>query len=287
MVTVKIKKIIIRLYIKILEYFYLPYFFYKIIFTRKSNFMIKPLRGYFDSSNDRPRYEAMEKCLNKQIDNYLLNCEKTSRPPFVFLEVGSYIGTSFIFFYKILESRLKNNYLMISVDPFENTVPAGEKEWGVKFMGSSVNKIYFYFLYNLSRQSNYKNFIHIRRKSIEAVNIVRKLGPLDFAYIDGSHYYKRVYDDVENYFKLLVNEQDYKGIISGDDLELTCEDIINLDPNINNVSDFEDFINKFSNTIDQTLHMQQRFHPGVTKALHFFTKKNKLNVKTSNGFWNL
>lgn len=228
----------------------------------------------------------MKECLNKQINSYLSSCEKTNRPPFVFLEVGSYIGTSFILFSKILERRLKNNHLMISVDPFTNNVPVEEKEWGVKFMGSSVNKIYFYFLYNLSMRPNFNNFLHIRRKSIDSLDILKKFAPLDFVYLDGSHYLQAVYEDIKNFKKIIANEKHYKGILSGDDCELTYQDIINLDPSIKNEKDFENLMEKFSQT-DQIEFKGKNFHPGVTGALHLFAKENKVKLNLSNGFWSM
>lgn len=60
MFDLKIKKKIIRLYIKFLEYLYIPYFFYKLTVSRGDDFSIKPLRGFFDSGEDHLRTKANE-----------------------------------------------------------------------------------------------------------------------------------------------------------------------------------------------------------------------------------
>ena len=219
--------------------------------------------GYGQLSNERA--VEMKNCLNQQIDLF----KKSNREIFVFLEIGSYLGESLETYGKILSDELNENYLMISIDPY-----------GL-YLNKSMNKIYMYFINNISKTKFKNNFTHLRMDSKKGYDLLSKLNiKLDFCYIDGSHYYKDIKFEIENFNKILVNSSEYNGFVCGDDCEIAYDELIKkvdkikLEELFSNVKNY-DFIKNFDNK-------NINFHPGVTLAI----KESGLPIKiTSSGFW--
>jgi hypothetical protein len=219
--------------------------------------------GYGQLSNERAI--EMKNLLKQQINLF----KKSDREIFIFLEIGSYLGESLETYGKILSEELKDNYLMISVDPY-----------GL-YLKQSMNMIYMYFINNISKTKFKNNFTHLRMESKKGYNLLNKLNvELDFCYIDGSHYYNDIKFEIENFNKILINTPDYKGLMCGDDCEIGYEELIKkvdkekvkeLFSNIDNLDFIKNFDNKNIN-----------FHPGVTLAI----QESSLPIKiTESGFW--
>ena len=138
-----------------------------------------------------------------------------------------------------------------------------------------------YFINNISKTKFKNNFTHLRMDSKKGYDLLSKLNiKLDFCYIDGSHYYKDIKFEIENFNKILVNESEYKGFVCGDDCEIGYDELIKkvdkikLDELFSNVKKY-DFIKNFDNK-------NINFHPGVTLAI----KDSGLPIKiTPSGFW--
>jgi hypothetical protein len=148
----------------------------------------------------------MKKLLNNQIDSF----NKSDRELFVLVEVGSYLGESLEIYGEILSQRLKENYLIISVDPY-----------GL-YLNRSMDLIYMYFINNVSKKKFRNNFTHLRMDSVKGFNLLKSLNiQPDFCYLDGSHYYKDIKFEIENFNKILVNTSNYTGSLCGDDCEIS------------------------------------------------------------------
>ena len=159
--------------------------------------------GYGQLSNERAI--EMKNLLKQQINLF----KKSGREIFIFLEIGSYLGESLETYGGILSDKLNDNYLMISVDPY-----------GL-YLKQSMNMIYMYFINNISKTKFRNNFTHLRMESKKGYNLLNKLNiKLDFCYIDGSHFYKDIKFEIENFNKILINTPNYKGFMCGDDCEI-------------------------------------------------------------------
>ena len=177
------------------------------------------------------RKNDMTATLNKQIDLYLLNSNKKQN--FIFVEIGSYLGESLDLWGDILEKKLDNNFLIISIDPYTTFVSESDKNKHPSKSGAAIKmskvieKIYMYFIHNVSLKKWRNKHIHLRMKSREAINIIKSYNiKIDFCYIDGSHYYEDFKFDLENYSQFLTSENEYKGIICGDDYEASCDELL-------------------------------------------------------------
>ena len=61
---------------------------------------------------------------------------------------------------------------------------------------NEIEKIYLYYLHNISLMNWRENMIHIRKNSSEGLKLVQDLKlSWDFIYIDGSHYYEGIKHD--------------------------------------------------------------------------------------------
>jgi len=108
--------------------------------------------GYGQLSNERSI--EMKNLLNNQIDSFI----ESERELFVLLEVGSYLGESLEIYGEILSRRLKDNYLIISVDPY-----------GL-YVNRSMDLIYMYFINNISKKKFRNNFRLSTYKSLKNLN---------------------------------------------------------------------------------------------------------------------
>ena len=242
---------------------------------------IKNYPGYNLLLSNNKKIEMLN-LLNEQLSKY----SKSEKDKFVFVEIGSYLGESLNLFGREIHKKLKDNYLIISIDPFEEY--ANDRETsnsGIYKMSKNITKIHSYFNNNI-KNSNFKNnHTHIKMKSDDAFLILKKKNiKIDFCYIDGNHYYNFFKNDFTNFFSIIKDKKNYKGMICGDDYELSFEEvkeIFSLNDEetenflLDNISkDFIYYRNKEN--------IKKGFHPGVT----LFFRESKFKIKKYNsGFW--
>ena len=122
-----------------------------------------------------------------------------------------------------LYNDLGNRFNLFCADPFNLYSSKNEKEWGYHELSQSIEKIYFYFLYRVSKTKYRSNIIHLRGSIINFQHVFNKYD-IDYVCIDGSYYYKDVIMDLETSYKLIKKSKDYLEIICGDDLEINLFD---------------------------------------------------------------
>jgi hypothetical protein len=281
---------ILKKYYRCLVIFSRFFYLYKFFLFLNLGKKIPPIRGVYNSTVEQPeRAKLLLENIKKQIFLYKKNIINNKKPKkkgggrkFICLEVGSYIGSSTIILGNALNELLGDQFILFSVDPFIPYKSKNEKEFGVIELSKHIEKIYFYFLYNISKFSWRKNFIHLRNDMNQATLFSNYNIYFDFIYIDGSHYYQDVKNDLNNCSKLIYDKKDYKGLICGDDLEYDFKTLLNF---------FQNDENKLNKFLDNSLKYDQikfrgkYLHPGVTKALHEYSLKYSKKVNSKNGFW--
>jgi len=229
----------------------------------------------------------MKNVINKQIEKYLLKDHEKEK--FILVEVGSYLGESLEFWGDILEEKIKDNFLIISIDPYssyssqEDKIKHPNKSRSVMKMSRSIEKTYIYFKHNISLKKWHNKHINLRVNSMGGYKILKNLNiKIDFCYIDGSHYYENFKFDLENYYTLLKSTEQYKGIICGDDYEMDYNDLLKKF----NTREANEILNKNKKT-DCLIYNDPSignflFHPGITLAM----KETKIKIKRfSSGFF--
>ena len=88
------------------------------------NKKVKPYHLLYNQLQEH-RSTDMKNVLNNQIDSYLYNPNKKER--FILIEIGTYMGESLELWGDILEKKLGNNFLIISVDPYTPFASKGDK----------------------------------------------------------------------------------------------------------------------------------------------------------------
>jgi len=240
-------------------------------------------KNLFSGQMDKEREKIMREKLEQQISKF----KKTNQKIFLLLEIGSYMGESLKMFGNTLDKNL-DNYLVISIDPYKKYASDNDikNETAVSIISNKIEKVYFYFLNNISKYNFRENFIHIRKNSIEGLELLIKLQlNFDFIYLDGSHYYNDIKKDYLMSKNLLKNYDGYKGLISGDDYELSADE---HDRFYKSKEDFLNFLKE--NTNFDYLHIKSKegnlvgFHPGISL---FFSEITDKIVKTKSGYWYL
>ncbi len=250
------------------------YILHKIKITKCLFFKKKITRDYFlGASTSKKRVKELKILLDQQITRYQKSKDKKK---FTLIEVGVFLGQTTEELGKLLKKKLKNNFEIITIDPF---IPYTN----LSFYDFVIPNVYKYFLHNMKICNLNDKIFHIRMKSIEAFKILKKnKKKYDFCFIDGSHKYNDVLHDVKNFNKFSKKKLGYKGILVGDDFEYSYSELINkkkIDKNkLKKIK--KDYIN-----FDSTISLQGLvFHPGVTFAL------NDLGVKVNkskNGIWSI
>lgn len=236
---------------------------------------------YYGFQLNPKRKIEMESLLKNQINSFKNNKTKGN---FMFLEIGSFLGESIELFGNILNNS-EIDFTIISIDPY--TKYNSEKDEQVAEMYSEINESiennYLYFLNNISLTPWRENFIHIRQPSENGLNMLKNLNlEFDFIYIDGNHQYKYIKSDYELSKLIIKNSSKYKGIICGDDFELSISQHSEI--GLSKV-EMTELLQK-SKDVDFIgfREFKKGFHPGVT--LHF-SEINDDIIKTESGFWYL
>ena len=245
------------------------------------NKKVKPYHLLYNQLQ-KDRSVDMSSILKDQIKSYLSNSNKKKR--FILIEIGSYMGESLELWGDLLEEKLGNNFLIISIDPYidyaseeDKVKQPGRSRAGAK-MTKVIEKIYMYFIHNISLKKRWRDkHIHLRTNSKNALNIIDSFNiKIDFCYIDGSHYYENFKFDLENYSKILESLHDYKGVICGDDYEISYEELLNKF----NKEKVDKMLNENKKTdcliFDEPVHADfAHFHPGITLAMY----ETKIKIK--------
>jgi predicted O-methyltransferase YrrM len=192
-----------------------------------------------------PRHEHMRALVNN-----------LPRPAKV-LEVGSWVGCSALTWSEALDD---SKSIVLCVDPYEPYF----SDWDVE-KSATCKAMNEYLKAEQVCQAFWENTKHsktpIRLLRAKLNEVAHLLSQFDLIYIDGSHYYPEVLEDLKNAGPL-VNESGY---LCGDDLELQMHEV-NTDHGRRDIS----------------RHNGISFHPGVTKSVwEYFRKK----VNSQDGFW--
>ena len=229
--------------------------------------------------------------LNEQIELY----KKYGKNKFVLVEIGNYLGESLEILGEHIHNSLKDNYLIISIDPyipfgtpdeeFQNQDERGKRITLIQTMKKASDKIYYYFTNNMSHAIFKHNHFHLRMISNDAFKLLKSFNlKIDFCYVDGDHYYEHIKDDVENYSTILKSEDNYNGKICGHAYDLTYDEA-------KETFNFDDkklysilTKNKKNNylILKNKLGKKQAFHHGLTLFFHETDFKIK---KFPSAFW--
>ena len=192
----------------------------------------------------------------------ILKLIKTFEKKITVLEIGTWFGEGST---KIFLKNLKPNSKLILLDIWE---PYVSKDDLANSQASTalMNQVGSLALSNLLRNiSKYPSIDTTVIKSGNNSLSLLKENTFDFIYIDGSHYYETVKNDID-IAKKLINKK--FGIICGDDLEIHPNKyLVNLSKKFKNI----DFIE----------HDNSAFHPGVMLAVY----EEFGEVNCDNGIW--
>ena len=235
--------------------------FLRYVFCRITN---KPYFGVYLMAGQtwEERKPYMENLLKREI----LNGKKED---FRLLEVGSWAGNSVLIWAEAIKQVGKKGEI-VCVDPWipyfkpEEIMP--NKALSVMQTALKSNRIFQLFLHNINA-ANISNMTTIMRGTSDKVLPLLKERSFNMAFIDGSHYYSSVINDLKNAEKLVCDG----GILCGDDLELQSYEV-----------DIE--FAEANKEIDLAFDPKtgKEYHPGVSLAIRDFFKGP---VSYSKGFW--
>ena len=241
--------------LQVLRY-YLGYIFYKYNLLNKKIY----IGGYMFSQQEiaRGRHETMKKILNSLIKK---------KKNLEIIEVGSFCGESTLIIGSYLQEK-KINFKMTCVDIW-NAFPLDHANsfYLSKFNENLKNgKVFTLFKHNLKQANLLKNIKFIKGDSNKVLKKIKK--KFDLIFIDGSHSYNYVCNDIKNSMKLLNNN----GILVGDDYEQNYKNSKHLN--------FKKLIEEDIDSIYDHK-SKKNMHPGVTLAVHKFFG----NIKNFNGLF--
>jgi predicted O-methyltransferase YrrM len=199
----------------------------------------------------------------------------TQRPdikePFRALEIGAWGGQSTFEWANAIKEHAAGNGTVICVDPWACYdglyVDAGQSYYP-RIMAAAMRKdrIYQLFQHNVRSSGNSEIVQTFRSLSSKAIPLLRDAS-FNFVYVDGSHQYDHVLDDLIKCSRVLVEG----GIICGDDLELQCDAI-----------DVEQTMKHRNTEFVLDPRTGSFFHPGVSFAVWDFFGGP---VSVYDGFW--
>jgi predicted O-methyltransferase YrrM len=138
--------------------------------------------------------------------------------PLVIFEVGSWKGRSAIQMAKLLKQQERDSVL-VCIDTWlggvEHLPPEIMESWSIhRYRKNGYPKLYYQFLSNIVRSGVSDIIVPFPNTSnISAAWLKKHKIQADLIYVDASHNYHDVFDDLTNYYDLL-NEN---GIVFGDD----------------------------------------------------------------------
>ena len=171
------------------------------------------------------------------------------------IEIGSWAGSSAITLGNYIQSKLNGRGVLLCVDPWEIYLNETDNmKLSAPYMdmtrATENNKIFNLFLHNIKIAGLSNIVIPIKGNTLAVLPLLKD--GIDYAFIDGSHYYENVIQDI----RLLQPLIKVGGVLAGDDLELQSHQLHGLDMSL-----FENH-DCVQDTITGTL-----FHPGVTRAV--------------------
>lgn len=223
------------------------------------------------------RAEDMKSAIEQQIFKFKKN---KIRKTFFLLEIGSYLGESLKFWGDILESH-NVDFQIISIDPYLPWNSEDDIKDRSKYdtENKQIERIYLYYVHNLSLLKYREKIIHIRKSSNEGLKFLKDINlSFDFIYIDGSHLYENFKSDYILSNQLLFKKNDYSGLLSGDDYEVSINQFSDFGKTKDN---FKKFLMEKKNR-DYIVGPPVGFHPGITL---FFSETDDKIIKTNSGFW--
>ena len=241
--------------------YYLGYIFY--IYSILTN---KPyIGGYMFSQQEvgRGRHGIIKKILNILIQKNLKKKDKVIE----ILEIGSYCGESVLLIGNHLKK--KNITFKITCVDLWNIFPAERTNY---FSQGKINKnlkngkIFNLFKYNLRKSNLLKNVKFIKGNSNKILKKIKK--KFHFIFIDGSHSYNYVCNDIKYSMRLLKNH----GILTGDDYEQSYKESKHLNIKELIKCDIETIYDHKT---------RKNIHPGVTLAVHKYFG----SIKNFNGLF--
>ena len=184
--------------------------------------------------------------------------------PLLVLEIGTWFGLGSS---SLLSSVLPRNSQLVLLDkwkPYINQSDKSHKLYGYAHM----DNLHEYALLSASSLADNVDSIGISILKSDSLSSSQFLAPGSFnlVYIDGSHYYSDVLNDLHLAKQLVCNDF---AVICGDDLEIPIQ------------SEEHIHICRKLTTIDYTSDSYGRYHPGVSLAVHEVF--GEVNVK--DGFW--
>lgn len=183
---------------------------------------------------------------------------RNAERPLRILEIGSWIGSSALTWGQALTVLSPMKGMLVCIDPWEPYFGQEDLTRGAVYRNmdriSRADISYELFRYNVSFIESGVDVITIRGKSsLASLNVRRNY--YDIVYIDGSHYYEDVLEDLRIAKDLVVDG----GIICGDDLELQWHE---CDKEQVGGLGRLDFLEAAGG--------RPSFHPGVTRAVGEF-----------------
>jgi predicted O-methyltransferase YrrM len=236
---------------------FIKYFFF---FIRKLHYIVESLYIFVSGVHTNQLWDERRKPFQKFVEERIKNKSRIK-----ILEVGSWFGLGST---KILLENLHHTSKLFLVDPWEtyvnnDEVPSAKNMniFTIAAIRSTINQVH---------NHPDKNVTIIKSKFSDLNNIIKE-SQFDFIYIDGSHYYSEVKNDLKLAKKLIKKG----GVLFGDDLDL------GVNPALKNIA---------KKNLNKDLYVfpdGTAFHPGVYMALveEFPEAVSSSSIFVDNGFW--
>ncbi len=187
----------------------------------------------------------------------------TPGAPVSILEIGSYAGSSLITWSNAAEKLSVGDCHIVCIDPWGESGANLYNDTMTENMGDQ--QVYQIFCHNASLCPDSVQVTPVRGSSREILPTLDD-NSFDLIYIDGSHHYADVLNDIVECDRLLREG----GIVCGDDLELQLAQCDRAYAEQYKKSDFV-----------QDSNSGKKFHPGVTLAVGEYFGE----VSSCSGFW--
>ena len=200
----------------------------------------------YSKQNDLGKISKFESIINKQ---------KISDKNIILLEVGCYAGQSTIEFAKVLSGKF-NDYHIFCLDKWKGYFSSKDSKtnWTYRYVNKNLNNgnVKKLFFHNIESAKISEKITTIVGSNEKILKILPK-NYFNIIYLDASHYYEDVLNNLRDSEKLIKEG----GVIMGDDFELTYREVDQDFARQNLNKDF--IIDPLTNS---------GYHVGVTTALH-------------------